>query len=104
MEEFKVIIEQTAEKDLISILSYISDTLKEPANAKRIYLSIKEQVLSLNILPFRYALISEKPYTQMGIRKIPVENYTAFYFVDDKNKTVHVFRILYNRREWKNLI
>lgn len=104
MEEFEVIIEETAERDLISILSYISDTLKEPAIAKRIFLSIKDQVLSLNQMPYRYAVVNEEPYMQMGIRKISVENYTAFYFVDDKNKIVHVFRVLYNRREWKNLI
>lgn len=104
MEEFKVIINETAKKDLFSILFYISGILKDPAIAKRIYLSIKEQLLSLDRMPYRYAVVNEEPYMQMGIRKIPVENYTAFYFVDDETKTVYVFRILYDRREWKNLI
>lgn len=102
--EFNVIIESSAEKDLYGILTYISETLLEPAVAKRIYLSIKEQILSLSSMPLRYALIDEEPYRSMGIRKIPVENYFAFYFVDESGKTVHVFRILYNRREWHNLI
>ena len=102
--EFNVIIESSAEKDLYGILTYISETLLEPAVAKRIYLSIKEQILSLSSMPLRYALIDEEPYRSMGIRKIPVENYIAFYIVDESHKTVHVFRILYNRREWHNLI
>jgi len=33
-----------------------------------------------------------------------VENYSAFYIVNEKDKEIHVFRILYNRREWKNLL
>ena len=104
MEEYKVIIDSNAEKDLISILSYISNSLKEPQIAKRIFQSIRKQVLSLNKLPYRFEVINEEPYASMGIRKIPVENYTAFYCIDEENKTVHVFRILYNRREWQNLI
>ena len=99
LAEFEVIIEQTAEQDLFHILSYISDILREPSVAKRIYFSIKKQVLSLERMPYRCVVVSEEPYAQLGSRKIPVENYTAFYFVDDENKTVHVFRILYNRRE-----
>ena len=82
--EVMIITEQTAEQDLIRILSNISDALREPKIAKRIYLSIKEQVLSHDHIPYRYAVVSEEPYTQMGVQKIPVENYTAFYFVDDK--------------------
>ena len=104
MTKFDVIIEPTAEKDLYGILTYISETLLEPAIAKRIYMSIKEQVLSLSDMPLRYALIDEEPYRSMSVRKIPVENYIAFYIVDESHHTVHVFRILYNRREWQNLI
>lgn len=102
--EYNVIIESSAEKDLYGILTYISETLLEPAFAKRIYLSINKQILSLSSMPLRYALIDEEPYRSMGIRKIPVENYIAFYIVDESRKTVHVFRILYNRREWRNII
>ena len=102
--KFDVIIEPTAEKDLYGILTYISETLLEPAIAKRIYMSIKEQVLSLSDMPLRYALVDEEPYRSMGVRKIPVENYIAFYIVDEPRYAVHVFRILYNRREWQNLI
>lgn len=104
MMEFDVIIEPSAEKDLYGILTYISETLLEPVVAKRIYLSIKEQIMSLSSMPLRYALIDEEPYRSMGVRKIPVENYIAFYIVNESRKNVHVFRILYNRREWHNLI
>ncbi len=104
MTEYKIVIEETAENDLIGILSYISDTLHEPNIAIRIYGSIKKEILSLNKMPNRYAVVNEEPYRSMGVRRIPVENYTAFYIVDEKQNVVHIFRILYNRREWKYLL
>lgn len=39
--KYEVIMENSAERDLLDILTYISKTLLEPATAKRIYLSIK---------------------------------------------------------------
>ena len=104
LKTFKVVIESTAEQDLVDILSYIAYTLKEPIIAKRIYLSIREKLQSLEHMPCRHAIIDEEPYTTMEVRKILVENYIAFYFVNNSDQTVHVFRILYNRRNWRNLI
>lgn len=104
MEKYNVLIDTEAEKDLIGILTYITETLKEPRVAARIFHSIREQILSLDQMPNRYAVIAEEPYATMGVRIFPVENYMAFYYVDDLKRTVHVFRILYNRREWQNLI
>lgn len=104
MTEYKIVIEETAENDLVGILSYISDTLHEPNIAMKIYGSIKREILTLNKMPFRYAVVNEEPYRSMSVRRIPVENYTAFYIVDENEKTVHIFRILYNRREWQYLL
>lgn len=104
MTEYKIVIEETVENDLVGILSYISDTLHEPDIAKKIYILIKQEILTLNKMPFRYAVVNEEPYSSMGVRRIPIENYTAFYIVDETEKTVHIFRILYNRREWQCLL
>ena len=104
MTEYKIVIEQTAENDLVGILSYISDTLHEPSIAMKIYGLIKKEILTLNRMPFRFEVVNEEPYRSIGVRRIPVENYTAFYIVDENEKTVHIFRILYNRREWRYLL
>ena len=104
MTEYKIVIEQTAENDLLGILSYISDTLHEPSIAMKIYGLIKKEILNLNRMPFRFEVVNEEPYRSMGVCRIPVENYTAFYIVDENEKTVHIFRILYNRREWQYLL
>lgn len=104
MEKYDVIIDPIAERDLFDIFYYISESLKEPKIAEKIYFAIKKKVLSLDLQPYMYSVVSEEPYSLKGIRKIPVENYTAFYYVDESNKTVHIIRILYNRRQWENLL
>lgn len=104
MTEYKIVIEQNAENDLVGILSYISDILHEPSIAMKVYGLIKKEILTLNRMPFRFEVVNEEPYRSMSVRRIPVENYTAFYIVDENEKTVHIFRILHNRREWQYLL
>ena len=102
--KYNVVIEKTAENDLIEILDYITDTLKEPKIASNIYRLIKNEILSLEDMPFRFRIVNEEPFRSVGVRRISVKNYSAFYVVDEENRTVHIFRILYNRREWQNLL
>lgn len=104
MTEYKVIIELPAQRDLQGLLRYIMDTLKEPVIARRIYTSIKEQILTLSQIPLRHNVVQEQPYAVMGVRKLLVENYFTFYIIDEEKCEVHVLRILYNRREWQNIL
>jgi plasmid stabilization system protein ParE len=97
-------MELSAESDLLSILGYISDTLKKPEIAKHIYMSIREKISTLAEMPLRNKVVSEEPYLSMGVRLLYVENYTVFYDVDEDIHKVHVLRVLYNRRQWQNLL
>ena len=104
MTEYDVIIELPAADDLHDILSYITDILKEPVTAKRIYFSIKEQIEALRYSPLRNRIVPDEPYAKRGVRKLLSENYIAFYAVDESKLEVHVLRVLYNRREWRNVL
>ncbi len=97
-------IDEPAEQDLLGILTYIAETLHEPAAAERIYSSIREAIGGLDHHPFRFALVDDETYAAFGVRKLLVENYIAFYVADEQTHDVHVWRILYNRREWQNLL
>jgi toxin ParE1/3/4 len=101
---YAVVIDEPAERDLWEILRYITDTLKEPETAKRVYRSIKERIMSLDRFPFRHKIVDDARYAALGLRKLYAENYTAFYVIDEARDTVHILRILYNRREWQNLL
>ncbi len=104
MRTYEVYIERAAERDLLGILRYITDTLKAPQAAQRVYSSIRTEILLLKQSPARHRVVDAEPYASRGVRKMPVENYTVFYLIDDNTGSVHVFRVLYNRRDWENLL
>jgi len=101
---YDVILETTASLDLYGILDYIRDVLKALESAERVYWSIKDQVLSLDEMLYRFPLVKEEPFALMGVRLMPVESYNAFYVINEHTSEVHVFRILYNRQEWQNIL
>ena len=102
--KYEVVLETTAIFDLRGILDYITDVLKEPETARKIFFSIEEKVMSLDELPRRHSVVRDEPYAGIGVRAMLVGNYTAFYVVDETERKVHVLRILYNRREWQSLL
>ena len=100
--DYRIDITEPAERDMFEILTYITETLKEPLAAKRIYRTIRDEILSLSFMPLRYPVIPEQPYRKADVRKLVVENYIVFYLVS--GDTVTVLRVLYNRREWHTLL
>lgn len=104
MEIYRVMIDDPAAADLDGIFDYIANDLKEPIIAERICNSIEKAARSLAQNPMRHAVVPDEPYASLGVRPLPVENYTVYYIVDEQTKAVHILRVLYNRREWQNLI
>ena len=104
MVKYEVLMETSAEADLFGILEYITNTLKAPVNAKRTYVTIREKLSTLETMPQRNRIIDEEPYKSMGIRPLYIENFIAFYDVDEDAHEVHVLRVVYNRRQWQNLL
>ena len=80
--KYEVILETTATLDLYGILDYITGVLKSPQAAGRVFTSIEKQVMSLETMPSRQSVVRDEPYASLGIRFMPVENYTAFYIIN----------------------
>jgi plasmid stabilization system protein ParE len=104
MAEFRITVEITAVADLRSILRYITEILKEPAIARRLYSSIKGKIITLKKMPLRHPLVTDEFFAARGLRKMPAGNYFVFYWVDEAIGEVHVLRVLYDRREWRDLL
>lgn len=104
MAEYHIEIERPAERDLFDIFFYITETLKEPQSARHTYGSIKREILALAAMPERHPIVEDEPYASLGIRKLFVENYIVFYIADEDSYTVHILRVLYNRREWQGIL
>lgn len=104
MTRYKIEITQPAENDLREVKRYISNELMEPDTAKRVVAKIGEVIMGLSELPLRNALVADERLAFKGIRKIIIDNFIVFYIVDEENEIVTIIRILYNRRNWIDLL
>ncbi len=90
------------EEDLTEIVEYIAFNLKNPAAAQRLIDDVETAVnkrlfCAESFEPFYSAKERKYPYY-----KISVRNFTVFYVVI--GSVMEVRRILYNRRDFNNLI
>ena len=101
---YKVYIQEAARLDIISIKDYIANDFQEPNLAKKMLIAIFDKIFDLQELPKRNKLLNDEPYYSKGYRVTYIKNYAIFYKVDDGTTTVNVMRVLYNRREWQDIL
>ena len=85
-----------ARKDMLEIVRYISRELQNPDAADRL----------AGVLLFPYATLTYQPIRPLKheYRKILVQNYLMFYWVDEEKKLVTVARVVYAKRDYGRLL
>ena len=76
------------------IYNYIAIQLQAPENAMRQYNRIAEAIEGLRVFPERVKLMESEPERIMGLRQLVINNYSAFYVIEDMD--VIVIRVLYS--------
>jgi len=104
MDSYNVYLTDIAEDDLRDIVRYISIQLQVPITGLRMLKTIRKAIEKLETNALAYPLVRDDRLARIGYRMLMIENYLAFYIVDEYNKTVCVDRILYARREWQNIL
>jgi len=101
---YHVNMSSRAEKEMWEIADYISFELDSPQAAYDLMDKLGQKIDGLNSMPNRFALVSDKRLSQMGVRFIPVKNYIIFYVVDERTKTVTIISVMYSKRNWAILL
>ena len=104
MDVYRISLTEPSENDLRDIAKYISYQLNAPTTALNMIQTIKAAIAKLETMALAYPLVRDDRLATLGYRLLPVKNYIAFYIVNEKEKTVDVDRILYNRRDWQNIL
>ncbi len=104
MKKYHVAYSQAAKEDLFDIYSYIAFQLKEKGTAAKQVNRIRSNIRSLEKLPNRYNLVDWEPWCSLGLRKLPVNNYVVFYFVDEEANQVKIVRIVYGGRDLQSIL
>ncbi len=100
---YSIVYSPKAKEDLEEIYSYIAFTLMVPGTAKSQVDRIRKTIRSLDFMPLRNPAVDWEPWQNVGIRKIPVDNFVVFYTVDESSLTVTVIRIVYGGRDIESL-
>jgi plasmid stabilization system protein ParE len=66
--------------------------------------TIEEALVGLADMPHRCPPVTDERLASMGYRKLIINNYIAFFTIDEKAKVVDVERILYVRRDWLHIL
>jgi toxin ParE1/3/4 len=98
MIDWHVNITLQAENDIDEIYRYIAYSLEEPGNAWSQIKRIREQIYKLDKMPDRFPIIDEEPWRSRGVRRINIDNYAAFYVIDEDSGVVVIIRVFYARR------
>ena len=73
MDKYKIKLTKQAKEHLTLIREYIATELKEPGIAKKMLELLKSEMHSLETMPHRIKCIDEKPWQDLGFRKIRVK-------------------------------
>lgn len=93
-----------AQRDMVEIVRYISGELQNPVAADRLATELVNAAES--VLTFPYALPAYQPIRPLKheYRKILVQNFLVFYWVDEEKKLVTVARVVYAKRDISRLL
>ena len=93
-----------ARNDMLQIVQYITRELKNPDTAE----SLANEMIHAaeGVLVFPYSTPAYQPIRSLKheYRKIVVQNYLMFYWIDEKKKLVTVARVIYGKRDYGRLL
>ena len=92
MKRYIVKITGKALADMKEIYDYIADELMNPNAVMGQYNRIADAVESMKMFPERCRVFDSQPEHDLGMRQIPVDNYTAIYVIQGDD--VIVLRVL----------
>ena len=95
MDKYKIKLTKQAKEHLTLIREYVATELKEPGIAKNMLELLKSAMRSLEIMPHRIKCIDEKPWQDLGFRKIRVKNYYIYFWIDNNKKEVQIIAVIY---------
>ena len=97
-------ITQTAERDIIRAADHIEFNLKNPSASDHLLDVATEQINSLSVMPQKFRLVDDPVLSSWRIRFVVVNNYLAFYTIDEEKQMVIVVRFLFQKSNWNAIL
>ena len=99
MQTYRVKITQQAQEQMIDIADYIQNELLAPRAAIDTMSALRSSIKSLSSMPGRIQLTEEEPWHSEGIRRMVVQNFYVYFWIDEDRKIIQVMAVVYARRD-----
>lgn len=87
-----------AHEDMLEILTYVTDELAATTNAAKLLNKIEKDISRLSENPRSAPLPHDEYLAGQGFRSLVSGKYIVLYKIDDKSRSVVVYRVVYGRR------
>ena len=101
---YTIHITATAERDIMRAADHIEFNLKNPTAADHLLDVATEQINSLADMSQKFQLVDDPVLASWRIRYIIVNNYLAFYTIDEEKQLVIIVRFLYQKSNWNAIL
>ena len=101
---YQLHITSTAEHDIMRAVDYIEFTLKNPQAADNLLDVVTKQIGTLSELPQKFRIVDDPILASWEIRFVIINNYLAFYTIDEEKQTVIIVRFLYQKSNWTSIL
>ena len=101
---YQLLITSTAEHDIMRAVDYIEFVLKNPQAADNLLDTVSKQIGTLSEFPQKFRIVDDPVLASWEIRFVIINNYLAFYTIDEEKQTVIVVRFLYKKRNWYSIL
>ncbi len=95
---------EIAEADIDETLSYIEDDLANPDAAAAFADALEDKLVEICKNP-KTGRPVENPFLKRDdVRRFLVDNYIAYYIIDDENARIVVLRVVYGKRDQDKIL
>ncbi len=94
---YQLHITSTAEHDIMRAVDYIEFILKNPLAADNLLDTVSKQIGTLSEFPQKFRIVDDPVLASWEIRFVIINNYLAFYTINEEKQTVIVVRFLYKK-------
>lgn len=101
---YRLIITQSFEDDLDSVLQYISQNLHSPIAANRLLNKVSEITSSIHDNPFLYPKYHDEKLSEKGYHYAVAANYLIFYKIYEAESLISIMRFLYGGQDVINIL
>ena len=98
-KQYEVKITRHAEQSMREIGTYIATDLMSPETAVKMLGTFQTEIMKLSALPQRVHLTPEEPWHSLGIRRMRIKNYYAYFWVDEVKEKVQIMDFIYVGRD-----